>query len=313
VSDAPIVSVIVPVRNGTDCLPALLAALEGQTLARAQFEVLVVDDGSTDGTPDLVRRSPVARLVTRSTSGGSYTARNDGVMAARGEVLAFTDADCVPTATWLERGLDAVRRGHRLVGGHVEVPLGERPTAAALVDAVRFLDQETCVAKGFGVTANLWLTRDVLRRVGPFNDRLRSGGDSEFGHRARAAGESVHYAADVTIVHEPRSTRRELARKGYRIGAANAAQRKYAEGQLRERALICAQPGNWLPRRRLWGLARLERRGVAPGIGRRAAMHATQYLWLQLPMVWGSVVGSVRVRRDRGTDSPPAVNAPETS
>jgi glycosyltransferase involved in cell wall biosynthesis len=311
--DSPAISVIVPARNAAGTLPALLTALEGQTLPRSRFEVLIVDDRSTDATPELVRRSPVARLLPRHTTGGSYAARNDGIAAARGRVLAFTDADCVPATDWLERGLEAVQGGHRMVAGHVDVPLSKRPTAAALVDVVRFLDQESSVAKGFAATANLVVDRDVIVRVGLFNHRLRSGGDSEFGERARSAGESLHYAPDVVIVHEPRSDRRELARKGYRIGAANVEQRQHAEGQLRERALICAQPGNWLPRRRLWGLARLERRGVALGMGRRAAMHATQYLWLQLPMVWGSLVGSVRVRR--GGDAGPArtVSSAETS
>jgi glycosyltransferase involved in cell wall biosynthesis len=299
VTAPPLVSVIVPARNAAGVLKPLLRALEHQTMARDLYEVVVVDDGSTDETSDFVRASRVARLIRRALPGGSYAARNDGVAAARGRVLAFTDADAIPARDWLERGLGHVRSGHAMVAGHVDVPLGARPTAAALVDFVRFLDQRSCVAKGFAATANLWLDRDVLARVGLFNGRLRSGGDLEFGHRARAAGVAVVYAADVIVVHQPRRARWELARKGYRIGYANAEHRFYAEGELRARARICLQPGNYVPRRRLWGWQRLEDAGVALSRRQLVAMHVTQYLCLQLPTVFGSIVGSLRVRRPR--------------
>jgi glycosyltransferase involved in cell wall biosynthesis len=297
VTNSPLVSVIVPAHNAAGGLPALLGALERQTLPRDCFEVIVVDDGSTDATAELVEASPVGRLVRRSSSGGSYAARNDGVAVADGRVLAFTDADCVPADSWLERGLERARSGQRMIAGHVEVPLGPRPTAAALVDVIRFLDQQKSVARGFAATANLWLDADVLARVGPFNDRIRSGGDLEFGNRARAAGEEVVYASDVVVTHEPRSRRRELARKAYRLGHANAEQRRHAVGELGDRACFCLQPGNYVPYRRLWGIERLEGSGVTLTRRRLAAMHVTQYLWMQLPMIWGSVVGSLRVGR----------------
>lgn len=300
-TDTPLVSVVVPVRDPGEGLRALLRALWEQTLPAGAFEVVVVDDGSRQDVAELTAGFEGARVIRRVASGGSYAARNDGIAAALGRAIAFTDGDCRPAPDWLERGLAALAGGEaRLVAGEIEVPLGRRPSSAALVDYVRFLDQSSCARKGFGATANLLVNRDVFTTVGLFNPQLRSGGDAEFGHRAAAAGERIRYCPDAVVRHDPRSRGMDLARKGYRLGYANAEHRLYAEGPLRERARICTQPGNWLPRRRLWGLERLNGRSALLTRRRILTMHAAQYLCLQLPMVAGSLVGTLRVGSAQG-------------
>ena len=294
---APEVTVIVPARNAGDGLSRLAAALRAQTLAPQRWEAIFVDDASTDGSADAAEAAGVFSVIRRATCGGSYAARNDGLAVARGDVIAFVDVDCMPAPEWLERGLARLRAGDAtLVAGHVEVPVGRTPTTAALVDRVSFLDQESMVRKGVAVTANLWVSRDVFDRVGPFNDRVSSGGDQEFTERAVRHGERLVYGPEVVVVHPPRTRPSELARKGYRIGFADAEHRRHAESSLARRDRPCAQPGNWLPRRRIWSFQRLQGTGIALHRRRRARMYAAQYLFLQLPMLWGNVVGSVRVR-----------------
>jgi glycosyltransferase involved in cell wall biosynthesis len=299
-ASTPSVSVIVPVRNGGEQLEVLLGALARQTLPRERFEVIVVDDRSTDDTPGRVRRSGFARLVVAPIRGGSYAARNLGIVEARGEILAFTDGDCVPAPDWLERGLVAASNGVDLVAGHIDMPLGERPSASALVDYARHLNQERAVSEGFGATANLWTRRDVIERVGRFNDKLISGGDTEFGHRALARGAVIRYAPEVVVTHPARSHPCELARKGYRLGFGAAQQRHHAEsGVLRARKRIWARPGAYKPSLRVYGTERLEANGLRLSPLQRVQMPLVEYFFVRLPIAAGNFSGALREAKAR--------------
>src|SRR4051794_21426577 len=107
-------SVIVPAYNAEATLGACLRALLDQTLAPAAYEVIVVDDGSTDTTARVAARFPVS--VLRQAHAGPAAARNQGARAARGEILAFTDADCEPVPAWLGRIVEPIER-HADIGG----------------------------------------------------------------------------------------------------------------------------------------------------------------------------------------------------
>jgi glycosyltransferase involved in cell wall biosynthesis len=300
----PLVSVVVPAHNGEKSLPRLFEALARQSAPADLFEVLVVDDRSDDRSAELVEASPHARLVRARERGGSYMARNLGVAEARGSVLAFTDTDCMPADDWIEAGCVAIQaEGADVVAGHVEVPLGENPSTAALLDFTRYLDQERHVYEhGFGATANLWVRREVLERVGPFNERLTTGGDLEFGNRVSCCGFDLRYAPEVVVEHQPRSQARQLARKGYRLGLGTAQHRRHASAPTRYGPRPYTRPGAYVPhpRRTLDGFNRLERSGYAPTRSRMLALHALQYFCLQLPILVGSIVGSISEARAGG-------------
>jgi glycosyltransferase involved in cell wall biosynthesis len=288
--------VIVPVRNDRDGLEKVLGALGRQTLPGDRYEVIVVDDGSSDGSAE-VAEAAGARVLRTPGGGGSYAARNLGLASAAGAVLAFTDADCEPVPEWVERGLAALAElGAEMVAGHVEIPMGPRPTAAAIIDVTRHLDQERAVRGGFCATANLFVRREVFERIGPFNDRLISGGDGEFGNRATAAGVELRYDATAIVRHPPRSGSRELARKAYRLGFGAAQQRRHAEGPLRNRPHICRRPGAYVPHFRFDARARFERRGPALTWRQQASAQVVEYLFVQLPIAFGNLIGTLRTR-----------------
>src|SRR6516165_2497938 len=127
----PDVSVVAPARNSEKYFPDLFRALEGQTLDPERFEVIIVDDGSTDRTAELgaewASRDTGRRRLLRAQGGGPGHARNVGVRAARGEWIAFTDSDTTPDPDWLEAGLAAVQRlGVEAVEGAIYVDPEER-------------------------------------------------------------------------------------------------------------------------------------------------------------------------------------------
>src|SRR5438105_12532712 len=103
----PAVSVIVPARDAEATIGRTLDALARQAVD-LEFEVIVVDNGSRDATPALAERSQIVSKVIRRRRGqGAGAARNEGAAAARGELLAFVDADCEPAPGWLAAGARA--------------------------------------------------------------------------------------------------------------------------------------------------------------------------------------------------------------
>ncbi len=211
------VAVVVPARVETAAdlagLRACLDALAAQT--RPAAEVVVVDDGSPRpiGVPGPAR-------VVRVPAGGSYAARNAGIAATDAPVVAFTDADCRPTPTWLADALAALDRepDAAAVAGAIEVPVTPRDGAVAWHDALTAFPQESFVARfGFGATANLVVRRAALEATGGFDGALRSGGDAEWGARAAAAGHRTVYRGDVRVLHPPRRSARAVARKALRV------------------------------------------------------------------------------------------------
>lgn len=214
-------SVIIPVRDQElplrRCLDAL--ALAGEV--PGGFEVLVIDNGSRASIESTVAAYPFARLL-HETRVGSYAARNRGLQDALGDIHAFTDADCVPSVDWLARGLAAVRShddGVAVVAGKVRVFARdpEAPNQIERYELATAFPQQEYVRAGYGVTANLFVARAVFDAVGPFDAALVSGGDLEWGQRARAAGFPVHYADDAVVSHPARRTWDSLRAKKRRV------------------------------------------------------------------------------------------------
>jgi glycosyltransferase involved in cell wall biosynthesis len=200
----PFISVIIPVYHNAGGLALCLRALGKQSLPPERFEVIVVDNGP-DLEPDrLLADFPDLRLIQEPRP-GSYAARNAGLQVARGDLLAFTDSDCIPDRDWLAEGSQALlSSGAGAVGGPIDVFFARpgRPTTVELLTAVLSYDQPGYIARqGFAITANLFTCRDVMARVGPFDARLRSAGDLEWCARLRQTGYRLALAERARVAH----------------------------------------------------------------------------------------------------------------
>jgi cellulose synthase/poly-beta-1,6-N-acetylglucosamine synthase-like glycosyltransferase len=216
----PFVSVIVPVYNDFDGLRQCLRALEEQTYPSDRYEVIVVDNGSSRPIEAVAGDYGHAR-VEREAQPGSYAARNRGLAAARGEVLAFTDADCRPEPAWLAEGVAALEADEEcgLVAGDIQVVARDSraPTAVEYYELTYGFRQAFYVTEGFGATANLFTRRAVVDVVGGFDARLKSCGDREWGMRVRDAGYRLSYAEGARVLHPARRTWGELVKKTARV------------------------------------------------------------------------------------------------
>jgi glycosyltransferase involved in cell wall biosynthesis len=301
VSVQPVVSVVVAARNGAHQLPLLFEALAGQTLPREDFEVVVVDDGSDDGTEALVEASGIARVIRCAAPVGLPRARNIGIEAARGRFVALTDADTVPDLTWLEHGVRRLEeRDADILGGGVSIALGERPSLAALVDAMNWLNQEACVAQGFPVGANIWARRETFERWGAFSESIEAYGhdDAEWGQRATNGGAKLVYAPEVHLTHPPRSKMAEVRRKAYKLGFGLAPHRRLEIGTIRELPPLFLRPTPFLPPRRI-SLERLVELGQRPKPARILQLYVAQWLFVMLPKIAGDFMGELKYARAR--------------
>ena len=135
------VTVVVPVLNEARRIAACLDAIAEQTDA-PPFEVVVVDNGSRDATLEIVRRHRLGARTAVERARGPYAARNTGIAQARGAIIAFTDADCLPESDWLRMGVQALDEGGDLAGGHVvqmasaDATIWERYYTLSLHDAL---------------------------------------------------------------------------------------------------------------------------------------------------------------------------------
>lgn len=218
----PFVSVIIPVYNGAIGIKKTLDALQAQTYPQDRLEIIVVDNGSIDETREVISKFPVKMLQQPIRS--SYAARNMGIAAARGGIIAFTDSDCEPDVNWLFNGVRHLQT-HRAdaIGGLVSFTLSTTPSAGEYADAVINIDNEGSIAMhGMAATANLFVTRDALQRVGGFNQKLQSGGDGEWSARAKKVGITMQFASNA-IVYHPARTFAELITKHLRIGSGSVA------------------------------------------------------------------------------------------
>lgn len=213
----PRVSVVIPHYRDVGRLSLCLDALDRQTYAPGDFEIVVADNNSPDGIEELKAAiGDRARLVI-ITEKGAGPARNGGVEVACGDILAFTDSDCIPRQEWLAEGVMALEHSD-FVGGKVDVLVSD-PIHMSGVEAFErvfaFDVEDYVVRKGFTVTANLFCPRAVFDQVGGFRTGVSE--DIEWSHRARAKGFKLGYAPRAVVGHPARLDWAELWGKWRRV------------------------------------------------------------------------------------------------
>ena len=282
-----LISVVVPVRDAAQTLPEQLAALSRQRYT-GRWEVLVVDNGSRDGSAAVARRwadgEPHARVIEAPGGAGAAHVRNAGVRAARGDFIAFCDADDVADPDWLSAIARVATSADIVAGRHdydrVNQPLvrswhKDRP-ADRPPDVYGFLP--------FASSSNAGIWRDVFEALGGFDEGTASGEDVDLCWRAQLASFTLAFAADAVVHFRYRPTLAGLAAQYYKYGKGDAwLFARYAEAGMPARGLREGLGRWWLLLR---GVRHL--RSTPSHLGR----------WLQLAAVSaGRLAGSIRQRR----------------
>ncbi len=212
----PLVSVVIPHYNSLPELKNCVSLLERQTFRRDRFEIIVADNNSSCGM-DAVRGAAPAAKVIHANQQGAGPARNAGVAASEGSILAFIDSDCLPNLDWIEKGVAGIQ-AYDFVGGRVivtgEDPL--RPTPIEAFEMVFAFDFERYINRvGFTGTGNMFVWRRVFDAVGPFRSCVAE--DVDWSFRARSRTFRLGYVKDLIVEHPARKTWPELTARWKRM------------------------------------------------------------------------------------------------
>lgn len=208
----PFASVIVPTCNRSRLLPTCLETLRAQEYPPDRYEIIVVDDGSTDATPDVAaafcrRPAPPPTRLVRQPHRGLNAARNAGIRAAEGDPICFVDDDVDVPPTWLAAMVDGAERypAAGCLGGPIRLRLEGRVPKMCSGEPLgeTELDLGPMDRMADGVCgANLTVRRWAVERVGLFREDLPLYGEEfEWEHRLLVAGGTIAYVAAAWLVH----------------------------------------------------------------------------------------------------------------
>ena len=226
----PEVSVVVPIYNGEADLPDLIECLRSQTYPPDKVEYVLVDNNSRDRTSAIINTAakfnPITiRHLTENQIQSSYAARNKGIHNSKGEIIAFTDADCRPESDWLENLVKPFVNPEIALSAGEILGLPGKTILEQHADRQNTLSQKHTLIHPFcayGQTANLAVRKQVLAEVGLFRPYLTSGGDADLCWRIlRQTSYKLYFAESAIVRHRHRSTIKQLQSQWYRYGESN--------------------------------------------------------------------------------------------
>lgn len=218
------VSVIIPVLNGHKLIGECIDSIISQDYPKDNFEVIVVDNGSTDGTIDIVKNfqkdNKNINLYHQKIK-SSYAARNLGIVQSKGDILVFTDADCIADKYWLS---NIVRYfSDKSVGGVAGeiLPYSKDNIVEKYAVTEEILSQKRTFNSKFlpyAQTANAAYRRELISQIGYF-DEVISGGDADYSWRMQLhTNYKIVYAQNAKVLHKHRTDLKGLFKQRFKHG-----------------------------------------------------------------------------------------------
>jgi cellulose synthase/poly-beta-1,6-N-acetylglucosamine synthase-like glycosyltransferase len=192
-----------------------------------KYEIIIVDNNSTDTTVEIVKKYPVKLLHEGKQS--SYAARNLGIKNAKGEIVAFTDADCIVNKDWLKQLVKNLEDettagvGGEIIAYNPKTIVERYSVEGDILSQKSFFESEFVNLKmPFIATANSAYKKEILNEIGLFDDSFTSGGDVDLSWRITFKGYRIVYEPKAIVYHRHRTTLYGLFKQFFRYGEGHA-------------------------------------------------------------------------------------------
>lgn len=215
------VTVIIPVFNAENSLVEMIESLLGQTYFSERAEYIFVDNGSTDNSVEIIKNYPVT-LMFSSESKNPYIARNKALEKADGDIIAFTDANKIPSKKWLEAGVEEMNKSKAdMIGGNILFKIDEKSTTSEIYDSITFNNNRNLVElENASATGNLFVRRELFEKLGTFPKYRRSGMDIWWTQNAVKNGYKLKFSEQSIVYCIPRNFK-NVMQKSYRVGISH--------------------------------------------------------------------------------------------
>ena len=222
------VSVILCTYNRGEMLRECLDSILSQEYPKKEYELIVVNDGSTDNTEDILKKYEEKALCkfkwTSQKNSGLRVSRNKGIKSAKGEIICFTDDDCIADKTWIKNivnGYESEAIGG--VGGKI-ISHNAKNVIDKYADEKKFLTQEKFFDPILG--GNISHRKDVIEKTGFLDESFMSCADVDYGIRVRLNGFKISYAPKAIIYHKHHTTLEGLIKQQRTYGRGYARMHK---------------------------------------------------------------------------------------
>ena len=215
----PFISVVIPAFNSEKTIEGCINSLLCQDYPKNKYEVIVVDNGSTDNTFRILKKMHERIRIFREPEIGSYNARNLGAKNAKGKIIAFTDSDCVADKKWLFCISKAFEdKSIRLVGGNIKAAKSDN-TLMRYCDIFSHSQEAFSESRiPFFAAGNMAVRAREFKSAGMFNPVMKSGGDLEFCSRLIKSREEIFYEPGAVVRHNYEETLSEFIKKQFLYG-----------------------------------------------------------------------------------------------
>ena len=241
-----IFSIIVPTYNRADEITELLTSLINQSIDKSLFEILIVDDGSTDETEKVIQefksKSPIDISFLKQDHKGPGEARNYGMENAKGEYFLFIDSDCIADENWLSAFHHALNNATQKPAGFggpdkvlasfspVQKAIDYSMTSPITTGGIRGHAKKG-ISKYYPRSFNMGVRADIVAKIGGMG-KLRHGQDIEFSHRILSTGEPVIKVHEAVVYHKRRMSIKKFFKQVFNWGVARINLYKIDKGML---------------------------------------------------------------------------------
>lgn len=210
-------SVVIPVYNEAVELKNTLDALQKQTYPQTKFEIIVVDNGSTDSTKELISQyKGVIYLLQVEYLNSSYSSRNRGIEAAAGEIIILLDGTVIPEKEWLEGGLKCMKEKEAdIITSNVRFDFGGKVTAGKIYDSNNATTEIQTERRGVAVTASLFIKAHLFDKIGKFKEGAYTAEDGIWTYKATHSGYKLEFC-HRSRAHKKAKTYWKLVKKQWR-------------------------------------------------------------------------------------------------